>query len=110
MATGANSIGIAAKGVTITNNAGATISGGLDGVNMQGSLTSSIANAGTISGAGRSALRLGSNASVTNTGTITGAAGIVFRDPTATNTPVVNGNLRPCGLICRPSFLGSRTL
>jgi uncharacterized protein with beta-barrel porin domain len=101
MATGANGIGIVASGVTVTNNAGATISGALDGINMQAGLTSSIANTGTISGAGRSGLRLGSNASVTNTGTglITGATGIVFRDPTATNTPVVNGSVFNSGTI-----------
>jgi uncharacterized protein with beta-barrel porin domain len=100
-ATGANSIGIAANGVTITNSAGATISGALDGVNMQAGATSSIANTGTISGAGRSGLRLGSNASVTNTGNglITGLTGIVFRDPTATNTPVVNGSVFNSGTI-----------
>ncbi|HLX18024.1 MAG TPA: autotransporter domain-containing protein [Bradyrhizobium sp.] len=99
-ATGTNAIGIAANGMTVTNNAGATISGTLDGVNMQAGLTSSIANTGTISG-GRSALRLGSNASVVNTGTglITGTTGIVFRDPTATNTPVVNGSVFNSGTI-----------
>jgi uncharacterized protein with beta-barrel porin domain len=97
-ATGTNAIGIAANGMTVTNNAGATISGTLDGVNMQAGLTTSIMNAGTISG-GRSAVRLGSNASVINTGLITGTTGIVFRDPTATNTPVVNGSVFNSGTI-----------
>ena len=64
-------------------------------LNQQGSATSTIVNDGMISGAGRTGARLGSNASVTNTatGTITGLTGIVFRDPTNTNTPVVNGSV-----------------
>jgi hypothetical protein len=100
-ATGLGSVGIAANGVTVTNKAGATIAGGQDGVNMQAGLSSSITNAGTISGASRSALRLGSNASVVNTagGTITGLIGIVFRDPTLTATPVVNGSVFNSGTI-----------
>ncbi len=100
-ATGASSIAILSGSLNITNNAGATISGGLDGINQQAGGTATIANTGTISGAGRSALRLGNNASVTNTGTglITGLIGIVFRDPTATNTPVVNGSVFNSGTI-----------
>ena len=100
-ATGAGTIGIAATGLTITNNTGATISGGLDGINQQASAATSITNTGTVSGAGRSGVRLGSNATVTNTGLglITGATGIVFRDPTATNTPVVNGSVFNSGTI-----------
>ena len=98
-ATGADSVGIIASGVTVTNNAGAIISGALDGINIQENLTSSITNAGTISGAARTGLRLGSNDSVVNTGTITGLTGIGFRDPTATNTPVVNGSVFNSGTI-----------
>jgi len=98
-ATGAGGVGVAGGGLNITNNAGATISGGLDGVNQQGSATTTIINGGMISGAGRTGARLGSNASVTNTGTITGLTGIVFRDPTGTNTPVVNGSVFSSGTI-----------
>jgi uncharacterized protein with beta-barrel porin domain len=100
-ATGANSIAILSGSLNITNNAGALISGANDGVNQQAGGTATIANTGTISGAGRSGLRLGNNASVTNTGTglITGLTGIAFRDPTATNTPVVNGSVFNSGTI-----------
>jgi autotransporter-associated beta strand protein len=100
-ATGAGSVAIVANGLNITNNAGATISGANDGVNQQAGGTATIANTGTISGAGRTGLRLGSNASVTNTGTgvITGLTGIGFRDPLGVNTPVVNGSVFNSGTI-----------
>jgi hypothetical protein len=98
-ATGANGIGVLGGSLSITNNAGATISGGLDGVNQQLNTTTTVTNAGTISGAGRSAVRLGSNASVTNTGTITGATGIAFRDPTAMGVAVTNGSVFNSGMI-----------
>ncbi len=98
-ATGTNTIGIAGNGMTITNNAGATISGSLDGINQQASTTTTVANAGTISGAGRSGARLGSNASVVNTGTITGATGIAFRDPTGMGVAVNNGSVFNSGII-----------
>lgn len=98
-ATGVNTIGIAGLGLNVTNKSGATISGGLDGINQQGSATTTITNGGMINGAARSGLRLGSNASVFNTGTVTGLTGIVFRDPTGTNTPVVNGSVFNSGTI-----------
>ena len=96
---GASGLGVAGSTLNITNNAGATISGGLDGVNQQSHIGAVINNAGSISGAARSGLRLDSNATVTNTGNITGLAGIVFRDATGTNTPVVNGSVFNSGTI-----------
>jgi len=98
-ASGTNAIAVAGGGMTITNNAGATISGALDGVNQQASTTTAVTNAGTVIGTTRSGARLGSNASVTNTGLITGLTGIAFRDPTGTNTPVVNGSVFNSGTI-----------
>lgn len=101
-ATGTNAIGVAASTMTVTNNAGGTISGDLDGINQQaGTGPATINNMGTISGAGRTGVRLGNNATVNNisTGTITGVTGIVFRDPTASNTPIVNGSVFNSGTI-----------
>jgi outer membrane autotransporter protein len=96
---GANGIGVVGSSLNVTNNQGATISGGLDGINQQAHTGAVINNAGTISGVARSGLRLDSNADVTNTGTITGLTGIVFRDATGTNTPVVNGIVFNSGTI-----------
>lgn len=98
-ASGAGGIGVVANGLTVTNNSGAMISGAQDGVNQQVGGATSVMNAGTIIGTTRSAVRLGSNASVTNTGMISGATGIVYRDPTGTGVPVVNGSVFNSGTI-----------
>jgi hypothetical protein len=97
-ATGASSIGILAGGITVTNNASGMISGDSDGINQQRNTATSITNAGMISGAGRSGLRLAGNATVVNTGTITGLAGIVFRDPNGGGAPT-NGSVFNSGII-----------
>ena len=96
-ATNTNGIAIATT-TAIINNSG-TISGALDGVNTQN--TTSLTNTGTITGANRSGVRVGSNASIDNEagGTITGLTGIVFRDAGAGFGAPTNGTVFNAGTI-----------
>jgi autotransporter-associated beta strand protein len=102
--SGLQAIAIISTTATITNDASGVISATGSAANndaINTSDTTSIDNAGLISSAGRSAIRVDSNASIINEsgGTIIGVTGIVFRDATAMNVPVVNGTVFNAGTI-----------
>jgi outer membrane autotransporter protein len=102
--SGLQAIAIITLTGNITNTATGVISATGTAANndaINTSDTTTVDNFGMISSTGRSAVRVDSNASISNEagGTITGVTGIVFRDVTATDTPVVNGSVFNAGTI-----------
>jgi outer membrane autotransporter protein len=104
-ALGLQAIAVISNTATIINTSSGNISAtgpasDSDAINVQMD-GATIDNAGMISSTGRSAIRVGSNASIINEsgGTIIGVTGIVFRDATAMNVPVVNGDVFNAGTI-----------
>ena len=103
-ASGLQAIAIVTLTGNITNAASGTISAAGTAANndaINAADTTTIDNSGMISSTGRSGVRVGGNTTIINEagGTIIGVTGIVFRDATGMNVPVVNGSVFNAGTI-----------
>jgi len=84
-----------ATAVTVSNFG--TISGNLDGLNTNTTVSSSVTNAGMISGTTRTGIRV-NTAAITNTGTVTGLTGIFFRPGNGASSVFNSGTISGTGI------------